>query len=571
MIASSRIVVVLIVLIGGVSPSWSHNSGSDCLHCHPNLKLGGTLYSDYQATSTATANVELIRADSMVYLLNAQTNGNIASPLIEGGSYLVTVGEAKSKTWHQFPAQASCNKCHKVYRNYPIDNPIFMPANHTRIPSDNICLHCHHFPASMQYDRIYPKGTLNVNATSYVHPTSAISLLGRSVDFNPETFDIQTVRPDVFNDGYFSMFDVILAAALSANIPIEYHFDESAMTHVIDKFNGQSGKYWYHFAFDSGSGRSNEIKFKRENRWDELLWRPGAWVQLVEGEDLDGILAEYHEEIQREQQYGHVIPAVNISVNATPYQSSPQGSGRIRATRQYRNLVITSHGWRAPEYPSIYPKPFKPEVVTALDVLLTLQDIGELTSVEGAFYDCFNNNYINSYYVVEMGFPNEGVAHASGRQGFTYSAGNGTQNQLANNADRKVHVTSDILVLHAPDFCRWNWTELGDPYYEQRQPAGITENEYNDQNAADKGGFLYPILQHTDNIEIAFNVFEPGDFKLSIYDLKGSLISKIINNHYDLTGIFTIRFETNNLSSGIYFVSLAWSDYIQSRTLVILR
>lgn len=55
-----------------------------------------------------------------------------------------------------------------------------------------------------------------------------------------------------FTTGYFSMFDVILAIAGKNNIPLEYSFDSTRMTHFITSLNNISGEYWYRFSNDTG-------------------------------------------------------------------------------------------------------------------------------------------------------------------------------------------------------------------------------------------------------------------------------------------------------------------------------
>ena len=62
-----------------------------------------------------------------------------------------------------------------------------------------------------------------------------------------------------------------------------------------------------------------------------------------------------------------------------------------------------------------------------------------------------------------MGFSPDSIAHHSGRQGFIYVTENGSPQRLPNKADGKLHITSDILVIHAPDFTTWKWAELGNP------------------------------------------------------------------------------------------------------------
>jgi hypothetical protein len=63
------------------------------------------------------------------------------------------------------------------------------------------------------------------------------------------TFDptiVQTVRPDLFQPGFFSMFDVLVHLDSQARIDMTYHFDASMNTYVIDSLNELSVERRYH-------------------------------------------------------------------------------------------------------------------------------------------------------------------------------------------------------------------------------------------------------------------------------------------------------------------------------------
>ncbi len=61
---------------------------------------------------------------------------------------------------------------------------------------------------------------------------------GNRFEFDPT--QVETVRPDLFNPGYFSMFDVLVHLDKQGDIELEYHFDESMNTYIIDALNGES-------------------------------------------------------------------------------------------------------------------------------------------------------------------------------------------------------------------------------------------------------------------------------------------------------------------------------------------
>jgi len=56
--------------------------------------------------------------------------------------------------------------------------------------------------------------------------------------------------------------------------------------------------------------------------------------------------------------------------------------------------------------------------------------------------------------------------------------------------------------------------------------------------------------------EFNFSISKPSNISLSIYNIKGELADKIINNKYYNTGKFSIVYEPKNIASGIYFYQI---------------
>lgn len=495
-----------------------HNPGRPCASCHGDYQMGATIFTDRAASQGAAGVPFSLVSDSggEIPLGLSNPGGNIAVREVPTGRFLIRAGKLMSRTWHVLPGQGDCNACHSPSGNAVAGRDTLLPDMHTRIPEDNGCTHCHHFPAGRSYAELAAPGVLAVSPPPPPLPPSQVEILGRIYPFDPSARAIDSVRPDIFAPGYFSMFDAILAVARANGIAVDYHYDESRKTHFIDRIDGVAGDYWYHFSFDAGSGNAGEIKFRRANRWDELLWRPGAWVRVVAGEDLPEIKQEYLEEIERERAEGNTIPLVRISVDPSDYRGNPPGSGRGRVQREFRNVRVAAHDMRAAGSATPYAKPFRPGVVTALDVLLSLRDQGMLDAVTSVHYSYFAQRYIDSRYVVALGFPGIGTMHASGRQGFVYVTENGSAERLPNNADGKLHVTSDILVIHAPDFATWRWAELGQPYYEAQEPEGGLPGRR----------FQVPLPTETRALQTGVAVVNPGagdaEAVWTVYDDAGS-------------------------------------------------
>ena len=54
---------------------------------------------------------------------------------------------------------------------------------------------------------------------------------------------------------------------------------------------------------------------------------------------------------------------------------------------------------------------------------------------------------------------------------------------------------------------------------------------------------------------------------ISVYDINGRQIDNLVN-HYHAPGIYMTRFAANNISSGIYFVTLKHKNGIQTQKIV---
>jgi len=558
--------------LAGVTP---HHPGENCLACHPDLRAAGTVFQDSGGTATsAGATAVFIGVEGGEFAIQTNAAGNLAATALPDGRYLIRLNTVTSRTWHVFPEQASCNGCHVRGGNGSPARTVSLHPYHTRLPPDNDCRGCHHFPASQSPAKLKTTGVLNAGASDPPLPASRVEILGRVFDFDPAQYVIRTTRPDIFAPGYFSMFDVLLAVAKRNGISISFRFDPKCLTSFIHRVDGVSGTYWYRFSYDAGTGNAQELNNRRANRWDEALWRPGVWIKVVAGEDVEALKAEFMEEVARERVQGHVVPDVRISLNPSNYRGNPTDSGRITVSRGFTNVRVRPHDWRTTGYPSPAPKPFRPGVVTSLDILLSLQDEGALDLVAGMFYTFFAGHYIDSYYVAAMGFPGVGMAHASGRQGFIYTTENGIPGRLPNNADAKLHITSDIHVIHAPDFSSWRWAELGNPYYEGQEPgyeALLAASIDEDFEAIGRGYNLHQPVLREETLRLSFNVFEPAPVKLFIRRPGGGTEAILFDGDVENIGIQKMSWDAGSLSPGRYELVLMSRGSVQTKFFEIPR
>lgn len=552
-------------------PEWGHHAGDDCRRCHAAFRVAGTVFATVEARApAASVPVVLTGTDGGALVLDPTDRwGNFSSTVANAGSYLVRVADRTSRTWHRIPEQGSCNKCHSPQGHDPGAGARLLPELHTRLPADNSCAHCHHFPSTMAGVSLKAPGVLNIAATTPPVPGSRVLIGSRALTFDPARHPITSVRPDIFASGFYSMFDVILAVAKENGIAVEYSWDPSRKTHFIEAIDGRRADYWYRFSYDAGSGNQAELGLRREYRWDEALWRPGVWIQVTEGEALDELRSAYLREVQREAEQGHVVPLVSISVNPSSYQGNPQGSDRITVTREFRNVRVTPHGTRSAGTAAPYSRPFQPGVATSLDVLLSLRDQGALSLVSSVFYTHFGGHYIDSHYVTALGFPGVGTAHASGRHGFTYTTGNGTPQRMVNNANRTFHITSDIAVLHAPDFSTWVWRELGNPYYESVAPSAelLARSVAEDHEAIGRGFSLHaPVVEPgAREAHMSFNVFEPGPVRLTVRDSVGEVVATLREGPEVDLGVRTLRWCPGSPPDGSLYLVMEYGRDVQVR------
>ena len=73
---------------------------------------------------------------------------------------------------------------------------------------------------------------------------------------------------------------------------------------------------------------------------------------------------------------------------------------------------------------------------------------------------------------------------------------------------------------------------------------------------------------------IAFDIFNPGNLQLHIYDGNGSLVKSLINNERRDVGSYTVNWDGTNsqdqiLSSGIYFYKLIVGDFSETKAMIL--
>lgn len=245
-------------------------------------------------------------------------------------------------------------------------------------------------------------------------------------NFDFEPAEIQTKRPDIFNEGYFSVFDVLAQLSDKKKVDLEYHFDEETDTYVIDSLNGKTN-WWYKVWY---SGGWPEVSVHRMDYYPVKDQMHIAFVQSSTSESQRRMDIWKTEVVRRVANSGQVIvPTVEIQF---------KGKSLV-----FENLRVEPHNLRDDF--------FKAGTITAVDAIMTLGDQDAIT-YELLWYDRIGSAVIGNYYVESI----HDDSH-SGKCGFVYEVGE--KNPTTGN---HIHVTPDIRVLHSPQYILFFWIELGE-------------------------------------------------------------------------------------------------------------
>ncbi len=249
-----------------------------------------------------------------------------------------------------------------------------------------------------------------------------VRLFDESVGFNPS--EIESIRPDIFKPGSFSMFDILVHLHSQGAIDLEYHFDESMNTHVIDSLDGREA-VWYVARYSGGWFEENVF------RMDHYPWKDGGklFIKQLSVDRLNAIYNEFREEVLRlEYNKGAVvIPEVTIT---------GQNFAEL-----FTNVIVTPHNLRNDT--------FQDGIVTAIDVIFSLSDQG-LINHELMWYERISGaSIVRSYWVEainnETSVGTCGWVYESGSELFPGATGN------------HIHIPSDTRVLNSPEYSKWFW------------------------------------------------------------------------------------------------------------------
>jgi len=242
-------------------------------------------------------------------------------------------------------------------------------------------------------------------------------------EFTPK--DISAIRNEVFNEGFFSLFDVLIYLDETGQISMNYEFSEEYGTHIIRDINGLEG--WWYVAYYDGGWSENNVW-----RMDLYPYKDRSSIQLrrIEIGQIQAIYESFAEEVERTRKDNGnlIIPEVII-----------QGKNSVQV---FENVDVNSHNLRD-DY-------FLEGTITAIDVIISLSDAGLITHRLNWYESIGSATIVKNYFVDEI---NGDESH--GRCGFVYELGEDLFTGFRGN---HIHIPSDIRVLQTtPDYVKFFW------------------------------------------------------------------------------------------------------------------
>ena len=281
--------------------------------------------------------------------------------------------------------------------------------------------------------------TLAVEAIASRKPSNLGTLEVRGTgDLSFDPAAVTTLRPDVFQDGHFSVFDVLVHLAESEQIELEYAFDEVLQTHVIQSLNGLEG-WWYDAHFDGGNFDKTVVRMDCFPVKDDM----SIVLYLEDPERLNAIYQHFAAEVSSRDP-----ESTEIIIPSVVFRSATQ-------TVEFTNVVVTAHDARIDV--------FQPGVITALDVLLSLGESGALGTV-GLEWRSEEAEIavVDGYYVVAIQAGEFEPAATGSRVLIHQVLGEEIEDHVSPHTHTltHIHLTGDLEVLVSPQVVEWLWVCL---------------------------------------------------------------------------------------------------------------
>jgi len=234
-----------------------------------------------------------------------------------------------------------------------------------------------------------------------------------------------TTRPDLFQNGSFSAFDVLVHLDSLGKINLTYHFNSSLDTHVIDSLNGLQN-WWYHIYYSGGFDYElNAV------RMDHYPWKPRTTINFYRTDPsyLLQVYSTFEEEVTRlANNAGNIIIPV-VTINGETFNL------------EFYDVLVTPHNLR--------DDTLQTGVITAIDVIMTLGDLGAITYQLEWITSLRGASYVHSYFVDQINSDK-----TVGRCGFLYEVGDNDFKDLGINY---IYIASDERILTSPEYLWIYW------------------------------------------------------------------------------------------------------------------
>jgi len=267
--------------------------------------------------------------------------------------------------------------------------------------------------------------------------TGIIEIRGAgNLTFDP--WEIEPLRDDLFAPGHFSVFDVLVDLSARGEITLAYHYDHELQTHVIDNLNGLEG-WWYDAHYEGGTFDRTAL------RMDTFPVKDGMSITLFleDPERLSAIEHHFRDEVTRLAENKGILIIPEIILRSAAQELA------------FYDIEVISHDVR--------PDVFQPGALTALDVLLSLGEMGHLDELGLEFRDAQPDiEVVDGYFVVAIsadGFlPEETGACVLTQQ----ISGSIIAEHLKahTHTTSHIHLTGDLEALVSPESIEWLWVCL---------------------------------------------------------------------------------------------------------------
>ncbi len=244
---------------------------------------------------------------------------------------------------------------------------------------------------------------------------------------------LSPLRPDVFQAGFISVFDVLARLAMEGKIQLKYRDDVELGTYMIESLNNRSG-WWYDVQYLDETGRVIAAE-RPTSRMDHFPVRGNMQIRLYleQPERLNAIYQSFRAEASRNVGQDERLLISQVVIDGP--------RGRL----VFEDVEVRPHNVRSDL--------FRPGVITALDILLSL---GEEGKIEELTVRWDGNGYVLES-IVAGGFSWGPVPSCVFLHQVVATKVILPFQEEHQHLGSLIHLTPDLDVLVSPELVRWKW------------------------------------------------------------------------------------------------------------------